>query len=229
MMRGGRQKQALVQSCLLLFLAATVCNSSNPSIDKPFQAKSLDRLTHVPCVTVYHRNGRIGCGTWTRDAATGVLARFSSSLSSLEEKVVWVMTQDEFTSSNVKELVSELTQGILVLNITSSTTSSPAATTPNGAGTPAQDLAYDDNVEWNPNGNGIESLDLYGTPTMYVPDPTTSSYLLQVATEQQQQLLVADKSDAKSYIVAELKSYMGGSSSSATLTSEKCLSWRNTD
>jgi len=170
------------------------------------------------------------CISYLQYASTGVLARFSSSSSSsLEEKVVLVMTQDKFTSSNVKELVSELTQGILVLNKSSSTTSSPAATTPNGAGTPAQDLAYDDNAEWNPNGNEIESLDLYGTPTMYVPDPTTSSYLLQVATEQQQQLLVADKSDPKSYIVAELKSYMGGSSSSAALTSEKCLSWRNTD
>jgi nicastrin len=219
---------------IIFYSSSSSTVSFDPSLDKPFQTASLDRLKQVPCVTLYHRNGRIGCGSWTRDVSTGILSRFSSS-ATVNGAVVWVLTQDEFTPSNVQQLVAsnseKMSQGILVLNISSSSSfyDSPAATTPNGANTPSENLPYD-NTEWNPYGNALELLDLYGTPIFYVPDPTTSTYLLQVANDQQQQLADAAQNDAKSFVEAELKAYMGGAASSTvTLTSEKCLAWRNSD
>ena len=40
------------------------------SLNEPFQS-SFHNLNHSPCVTLYHRAGRVGCGTVDRETQTG--------------------------------------------------------------------------------------------------------------------------------------------------------------
>ncbi|KAL7442786.1 hypothetical protein ACHAXM_008415 [Skeletonema potamos] len=47
--------------------------------NEPFN--NLESLPHSPCVTLYHRNGRIGCGTLEREVMTGRLLHWSAVVS----------------------------------------------------------------------------------------------------------------------------------------------------
>ena len=64
----------------LLFLATNtnpVMAVSNPSLDEPFQT-SFEHLPHDGCVSLYHRNGRVGCGTLSRSTMTGRIVHWST-------------------------------------------------------------------------------------------------------------------------------------------------------
>lgn len=52
-------------------LAISSSSSSGPNLSEPFNAQHFESLPHFPCVSLFHRNGRAGCGTYGRDVATG--------------------------------------------------------------------------------------------------------------------------------------------------------------
>lgn len=37
-----------------------------PTLEEPFQGGHFSHLPHKPCTTLFHRNGRVGCGTGSR-------------------------------------------------------------------------------------------------------------------------------------------------------------------
>ena len=112
-------------------------------LDKPFSSNVFHKLDHFPCVTLYHREGHIGCGTFDRDDTTPArivywknVGPFSSSSSSNNNNnnnnvnmqadtkddddkqlnYVAVMTDLDYTTSNVATLVS-LNQGSSSFNL----------------------------------------------------------------------------------------------------------------
>jgi len=201
---------------LFLFLNAItlVSAASSPaSFDQPFQSKfKLDTL----CVSLFHRNGRIGCGTYSHDTMTGTLLHWStltsnvdyySSLESVLPSFVAVIDEHEFTSEVVSQLTSmnannKLLGGILVFNstITSSESaySNPAPVSPRGQNTPSYKLNPNYDYEWNPNGDGLILEDLYGVPTAYVNDIEMGTQMLQAAKDQSNLLLSVSDSSGQS-------------------------------
>jgi len=237
---------------MLLHIITTV-TASTDSLDKPFQTE-FKRLPLSPCVTLFHRNGRVGCGTYSRDKMNGRLLHWSTLTASTEyysdleptlPSFVAILEDDEFTLENIDQLKkmnenNKLLQGILVLNNTS--TLSPASTTPRGKNTPSYQLTPDYEYEWNVNGNGILSEDLYGLPTGYVSDADIGQYLLEKAKEQSELLLstsngssTTDTGDSGGVfsttnvnippVQAQFNLYMGPEDA----TSPTCLSWTDND
>jgi nicastrin len=194
-----------------------------PSLDEPFQS-SFAQLPHVPCVSLYHRHGRVGCGTSGPNDQSGRLQYFDGSYSwrGPGEAFVAVLDEKGFTASSISSLIShddgDLLKGILVLNSTKESDDfpyqSPASQNPNGAGTPASNISYgDSSYDWNTNGDGLDVQDLYGYPMAYVTDPDVSSYLRSLA--------LSDDSDSR--IVADFNYYMGEEG----ITSKDCLEWHD--
>ncbi|KAL7549397.1 hypothetical protein ACHAWF_012666 [Thalassiosira exigua] len=101
-------------------MTTSASSSSGPTLDKPFHGDHFASLPHVPCVTLYHRNGRAGCGTRGRSVMTGRLAEWTSVAGGGDgggdgggggggEKVppyVAVLDEEEFTAENVAKLVA---------------------------------------------------------------------------------------------------------------------------
>jgi nicastrin len=53
-------------------------SDDNPTLNEPFRGSTFESLPHLPCVTLYHRDGRSGCGTHGRDVQTGRLLHWTS-------------------------------------------------------------------------------------------------------------------------------------------------------
>lgn len=205
------------------FLLSVNAKNTIPSLDQPFQS-SFSQLPHAACVSLYHRYGRVGCGTSNRGDQSGRLQYFDGSYSwrGPGEAFVAVLDEKTFTASSIKSLISHdqngLLKGILVLNSTKDSEDfpyqSPAAQSPNGANTAASNMTYGNSAyDWNTNGDGLDQMDLFGYPVSYVTDSEVSSYLRSLAL----------KDDTESSIVADFNYYMGPED----VTSKDCLGWHD--
>lgn len=155
---------------------------SAATLNKPFN--NLEKLPHSPCVTLYHRNGRVGCGTLEREVMTGRLLHWSAvvsngaSNSNAQSSVppyVAVLDEADYTTSSIEMLQTFSSnfvagddygpvndgggplRGILVLSTDPSsivTFPSPEPLAPQGEGTPMENLSVGSSHEWNVNNNG---------------------------------------------------------------------------
>jgi nicastrin len=203
-------------------LLYSISAEDGTTLNKPFES-SFARLQHAPCVSLYHRNGRQGCGTEGHKVQNGQLQYFDGSLPSYDKPYVAVMEEYRLSAQNVKTLMAAsatgLLQGVLVLNSTSSssddiTYKSPESQTPQGYGTPSEGINYGYYAyPWNPKGENILGADLYGLPMAYVLDSSVSSTLRDEAQDQSKETA----------IVAEFNYYMGPDG----ITSKECLAWKD--
>jgi hypothetical protein len=71
------------RSLLLLMASLSLSNAGQgkPTLDNPFQT-SLKKLPQKPCVSLFTRDGRIGCGTYSRDKMTGAMLEWSTLVNS---------------------------------------------------------------------------------------------------------------------------------------------------
>jgi nicastrin len=212
----------------LLLVASTrvvVVDAVDASFDQPFASAA---IPHVPCVTLYHRNGRQGCGTADHDLQTGTLRYFQSGSSApnVQEEYVAVVEDYVLTSTTLQTLMTAyrangLLQGILVVNSTSidendNSFRSPDSQYPQGYGTPSAGLNYGNTqYAWNARGEDLLGLDLYGIPMVYVADADLSVAIVAKAK---------DPSAHDSSIVAAFNYYMGPDN----ITSVECLRWKDT-
>mmetsp|Transcript_23021 Transcript_23021/g.35521 ORF Transcript_23021/g.35521 Transcript_23021/m.35521 type:complete len:792 (+) Transcript_23021:129-2504(+) len=202
-----------------------------PTLNEPFQGSSFSHLPHKPCTTLYHRNGRVGCGTDSRGYDDNVGRLLGIGATGFSNPFVSVITQDQLTNQNMENLLqySNELRGILVVNATTSTDNvdaeassisfySPAPPAPQGYGTASSEISISIGYPWNPTGQSLTSLDLYDVPIVYVQDGELSTYLLSVAKDQ------TDSTDRP--IVADFNYYMGPP---APTNSIECLSWIDND
>jgi nicastrin len=204
-----------------LFLLSSISEvSASLSLNKPFQSE-FKRLPQSPCVSLFTRNGRIGCGTYSHDTMTGTLLHWSTltaatgadyytNLEPTLPSFIAVLEEDEFTSENVAQLMymntnSKLLQGVLVLNSTFTSSDSSASSyansapvSPRGQNTPSYQLTPGYDYEWNANGDGLLLQDMYGIPSGYVNDVETGEYMSQIAKEQSEFLLASSSSSSSS-------------------------------
>ena len=68
---------ALLLLCTILTTGNNVLAVSTPSLEEPFQT-SFEHLPHDGCVSLFHRNGRVGCGTLRRSTMTGRIIHWST-------------------------------------------------------------------------------------------------------------------------------------------------------
>ena len=219
--------------CLLLAAAATTVrgnrNSPGVSLEKPFQ-NSFSSLQESPCVTLFTRNGRLGCGTADRDRQVGTLVHFDfdNFVSYNQEPYVALLQQGQLSKENIKTLTDSnekgYLQGILVLNTTDSSSSSssssstptpysPAPSAPQGKRTPSQLLNWGNSYySWNSIGDGLMEKNLYGIPMAFAHNPEVATYLLEAVGDNQDKL-----------IQAEFNYYMGPKE----MNSFQCLAWRD--
>jgi nicastrin len=189
------------------------------SLDEPFQS-SFHNLKHSPCVTLYNRKGRSGCGTADRDASAGPLYYYDgSSSSSPEGDHVAVIEEYQLTSKVINTLVSNGNgnlKGVMVLNGTQADDTNEYASNgpiyPLGYSTPSEGISYGNSAfAWNSKGDGLIQSDLYGVPLVYINEYETSSYIRNAAK---------DASTANN-IFAAFNYYMGPDQ----ITSTECLQW----
>eukprot|EP00980_Cylindrotheca_fusiformis_P011662 scaffold2751_cov131-Cylindrotheca_fusiformis.AAC.29 len=217
---------------LLAAIFAWTANGLQKSetLDEPFQSSTFKHLEHSPCVGLYHREGRSGCGTADRDVQTGALY-YHEGQTPPTSRFVAVLEEYRFTSNAVTTLVSNsrgMLQGILVLNgtLTNSnvtyvsddmnSVASPGPIYPLGYSTPSANIAYGSyKYPWNGNGDGLNQYDLYGVPIAYVNDEGASAFIRRVSKNQQ-------ANDANQ-VYSDFKYYMGPDG----ITSKECLSWED--
>ena len=97
--------------CLVGGLPRPGHSFSSSSLTEPFN--SFDRLSHIPCVSLFYRNGRTGCSTLSKSAQGGRIVHWSAVVSGdnaddnysanvgrLPPYVV-LMDENEFTADNV--------------------------------------------------------------------------------------------------------------------------------
>lgn len=210
-------------------------SSTAPSLSfllhQPF-TKSFSHLEHSPCVSVFVRDGRLGCSTPDQSVAVGRLVYFNSDNSNQgDENYVMVLEDFDLTAANLQTIVgSSNLQGILVLNSTDASFTSSDATAssntrlpstdalyPQGYGTPSVNVNYG-NVAyaWNSLGEGIRDvMDLYGVPMAYVGKTVVADSLRRAAA--------SDTTGSSQPVLAEFQYYMGP----AEMNSFECLAWRD--
>jgi nicastrin len=200
---------------VLLVLLATLADGF--TLDEPFQT-SFARLSHAACVSLFYRDGRMGCSTVGREVQTGELKYYDSSVKfpNYPDPFVLVMDEPDFSTSNIQAVLGNnkwgLLKGILVLNATKDGTyRSPAPQAPQGKKTPSKNVNYGSNYAWNSNGDALYIQNFYGVPMAYLNEADVSSYIRNVSQ------------DSDSSIVAEFNYYMGPES----MDSPTCLSWRD--
>jgi nicastrin len=202
------------------------------SMDQPFQASTFKHLQHSPCVGLYYRNGRAGCGTVDRDIQSGPLHYHEGQTPPQDSAYVAVLEEYRFTSKIISNLMSNsggLLQGILVLNgtITGSdetylsddmnTVASPGPIYPLGYSTPSANIAYGNTqYPWNGNGDGLNQYDLYGVPIVYVNEEGASAYIRSYSQNQQ--------TNDTNQIFTDFTYYMGPDG----IASKECLTWQDT-
>lgn len=233
-------------SRLYLATAFALSSALSPSLDEPFQSQ-FRSLPQSPCVTLFTRNGRIGCGTKSRDGMVGTVLHWSTVSNNVSygnlPKFVAVLDQYEYNAEVVEQIRSiggDMLQGILVVNHTDVSSSSisysnQAPQSPRGQNTPSSELTPDNQKVWNLNGDGLMLEDLYGVPTSYVSQYDMAAYITSVSLQQSQDLLNeisggnsgAFHENTRNFppIVAEFDMYMGPEE----MDSKSCLSWIDTD
>ena len=77
--------------------------TTTTSLNEPFN--NLESLPHKPCVTLYHRNGRVGCGTLERDVMTGRLLHWSAVVTNNNDNNNNNNVQQQQQSSSSKQTV----------------------------------------------------------------------------------------------------------------------------
>lgn len=201
------------------------------SMDQPFQASTFKHLQHSPCVGLYHRDGRAGCGTVDRDIQSGPLHYHEGQTPPQDSYYVAVLEEYRFSSKVISNLMSNsngMLQGILVLNGTISdsdetyladdmnTGASPGPIYPLGYNTPSANIAYGNTqYPWNGNGDGLNQYDLYGVPIVYVNEEGASAYIRRVSQNQQ--------SNDTNQIYTDFTYYMGPDG----IASKECLTWQD--
>ena len=215
---------AILSTLLLSAALASGSSSSSSELDRPF-SESFSRLDHAGCVSLFYRNGRIGCGTADRSLQIGQLRYFDGeNVPNTDGPYVAVMEDYVLDAQPMALLMDErqngLIQGVLVLNSTSiakdkdSGWKSPAGKNPQGYGTPSTNVNYGNiQFDWNNMGTGIIHYDLHGLPMAYVIQSSVSDTLREEAKE----------SSVDSEIVAEFDYYMGPEQ----MNSVDCLSWKD--
>jgi nicastrin len=214
-------------------------SSNSMSLNIPFQ-DSFSSLQHAACVTLFHRKGRLGCGTEDRNLHIGKLVYYqdnnsnnnkgSSSFPNVNEDFVAVVEEYDLTYSTINTLASGNANGYLkgFLFLNSSGVDynrekdyySPDAQAPRGYGTPSQNLWYSGNqYPWNARGQGLSIFDFYGFPMAYVPDSDVANAIRNEAQNQNNN----GGEDGGSKIVAEFNYYMGPDG----LNSMDCLAWKD--
>lgn len=205
--------------CALVVLARA---DDEASLNKPFTA-SYSRLDHAACVSLFHRDGRLGCGTEDHSVQIGRLEYFDGELPGSDEAYVAVMEEFMLNEQSFKTLAlgqQGSLQGILVLNSTNYNGSedaayrSPDSIYPQGYGTPSQSINYGYfSYPWNANGENLMDYDLHGIPMAFVKDSDVSDSLRQTAMD----------GSKNSEIVAEFNYYMGPQE----MNSAECLAWND--
>lgn len=210
-------------SCLSLLFSVAAAQTG---IDEPFTS-SFARLAHAPCVSLFYRDGRMGCGTEDHSLQIGQLKYFDGSLPDTDKPYVAVMEEEMLTAQSLDTLLAargQLLQGVLVLNSTSNEDGgqsasyySPDSVTPNGYGTPSANINnYGNNAyQWNPKGQDLFNYDMHGIPMAYVLESEVSQSLRQEA--------MSDSQAADDAIVAEFNYYMGPEG----INSVECLGWKD--
>jgi len=239
--------------------------SAATTLNEPFN--NLEKLPHSPCVTLYHRNGRVGCGTLEREVMTGRLLHWSavvtngdgandSNAQSSMPPYVAVLDEADYTTQTIQMLQTFSStfvagddygpvadgggplRGVLVLSTDPSsidgvTFPSPEPLTPQGEGTPMENLSVGSSYEWNVNnnGDGLTFTDMAGIPTVYIEDSQTATYLRNVASEQANSISSDPNTAVYPSVLSEFNYYMGPSETAegTQVTSQQCLEWRDID
>jgi len=237
--------------------------SASTTLNEPFN--NLEKLPHSPCVTLYHRNGRVGCGTLEREVMTGRLLHWSAVVSNGSNEsnaqsslppYVAVLDEADYTSQTIEMLQTFSSnfvagdeygpvtdgggplRGVLVLstdpsNVDGVTFPSPEPLTPQGDGTPMENLSVGSSYEWNVNnnGDGLTFTDMSGLPTVYVADSQTAAYLRNVASEQANSISSDLTTAVYPSVLSEFNYYMGPSETTdgTKVTSQQCLEWKDLD
>ena len=168
----------LLLACLSFQVIDVKGMDKHKTLNEPFQS-SFHNLKHSPCVTLYNRVGRIGCGTVDRDAQSGPIYYYdgNNGVPDDGENFVAVIEEYQMTAEIVNTLLSSNVngnlKGIMVLNGTDTDESnehaSPGPIYPLGYGTPSEGISYGYNdYAWNANGDGLIHNDLYGVPMIYI-------------------------------------------------------------
>ena len=94
----------------------SIMSAGSASLDVPFNNAHFESLPSAACVTLYHRSGRAGCGTYSRDTMTGRLLDWTSVTSSNNADAaspstavapyVAVIDEKDYTLENVARLQS---------------------------------------------------------------------------------------------------------------------------
>jgi len=211
----------LLLACLSFQVIDVKGMDKHKTLNEPFQS-SFHNLKHSPCVTLYNRVGRIGCGTVDRDAQSGPIYYYdgNNGVPDEGENFVAVIEEYHMTAEIVNTLLSSNVngnlKGIMVLNGTDTDESnehaSPGPIYPLGYGTPSEGISYGYNdYAWNANGDGLIHNDLYGVPMIYINEYETSYFIRKAAQDE----------NKASVIYSEFNYYMGPDG----ITSKDCLKW----
>ena len=213
-----------------------MCPSTVTAIlDEPFTTQSFTSLQHAPCVSLFYRLGRLGCGTEEHETVQiGKLVYFYGAVPDVNDPTNYVAVVEDYNmiSATIQTLKADRAntgrlQGILVLNSTSLNTGntiySPDSMYVQGYNTPSEQINYGGSVQykWNSRGQGLTNADLHGIPIAYILD----SYVAQeLRTEGQTSASSPTNNKAtKNAIVAEFNYYMGPDA----MDSNTCLSWHD--
>ena len=211
---------------LSLVVGVSQAFSRHESLDEPFQSSSFYKLSHSPCVTLYHRNGRAGCGNTDRKVQSGPIFYYDGSSSNNKppndgSDFVAVLEEYDLTAEAIDALLNgNNLKGIFVLNSTYANddgeTHSPGSVYPNGYGTPSAGIGYG-NIQfpWNSYGDGLNLYDLYGIPMAYINSYEASGYIRESAQQKNNAL----------EIYGSFNYYMGPDG----VNSEECLAWKDAE
>ena len=212
--------------CLSVRVVGVEGLDKHKSLNEPFQ-QSFHNLKHSPCVTLYNREGRTGCGTVDRDTQSGPMYYYDGSSGTPDvESYVAVIEDYMMTAKAINTLLSSNTngnlKGIMVLNSTDvdepDSYASSGPVYPLGYGTPSEGISYGENqFPWNSNGDGLIHSDLYGVPMVYINEFETSYYIRNVVKD--------DGDENANLIYSEFNYYMGPDG----ITSKECLKWIDTE
>lgn len=190
------------------------------SLDEPFQS-AFHNLVHSPCVTLYNRKGRAGCGTVDRETQSGPIYYYDGESDVPSgETFVAVIEEYQLTANTINALMSSNLdgnlKGIIVLNGTEADDTneyaSPGPIYPLGYSTPSEGISYGNSAfPWNAKGDGLIQYDLYGVPLVYINEYDTSYYIRNASQ---------DRNKAHE-IYTEFNYYMGPDG----INSIDCLQW----
>ena len=247
----------------LVFLLASSLSASlssagqgKPTLDNPFQ-QALKKLPQDPCVSLFTRNDRIGCGTKSREHMTGNLLEWSTLVNSnyyssgdiansLPDFIA-VIDEYEFNYETVTQIKatassssSSQLQGIIVLNHTSSSSASlsyasPAPIYPRGQDTPSEELTPDYDYAWNNNGDGLMLENLYGVPIVYVSDEDIAEYICTASREQAADIITELSNEKKSIFDENARKFppimatFNMYMGPEEMNSKSCLAWEDAD